>query len=111
MGSFKAFVEIGRVCVISHGKEFGKLVVIADVVDQNRVRMPKRAREDEGRRHRESEGAGSRLSLARAAGATDRSAAPARAGTVHRMAPGRLLRRRSGAQQPWGGRRSDRSEA
>jgi hypothetical protein len=38
MGSFKAFVEIGRVCVISHGKDFGKLVVIADVVDQNRVR-------------------------------------------------------------------------
>jgi hypothetical protein len=38
MGSFKAFVEIGRVCVISHGKEFGQLVVIADVVDQNRVR-------------------------------------------------------------------------
>lgn len=37
MGSFKAFVEIGRVCVISHGKDFGKLVVIADVVDQNRA--------------------------------------------------------------------------
>ena len=30
-------VEIGRVAIISFGEEYGKLVVITDVVDQNRV--------------------------------------------------------------------------
>lgn len=35
---FSRYVEIGRVALISYGPEYGKLVVITDVVDQNRVR-------------------------------------------------------------------------
>ncbi|MBA0557745.1 hypothetical protein Golob_014792, partial [Gossypium lobatum] len=35
---FKRYVEIGRVALVNYGKEYGKLVVIVDVVDQNRVR-------------------------------------------------------------------------
>jgi hypothetical protein len=65
MGSFKAFVEIGRVCVISHGKEFGQLVVIADVVDQNQVRKHA-SFEEEGEKEREPPSAPS-LSLSPAA--------------------------------------------
>ncbi|CAN1180787.1 60S ribosomal protein L14-2 [Linum perenne] len=34
---FKRYVEIGRVALINYGKEYGKLVVIVDVVDQNRA--------------------------------------------------------------------------
>jgi ribosomal protein L14E/L6E/L27E len=34
---FKRYVEIGRVAIINYGPEVGKLVVISDVVDQNRV--------------------------------------------------------------------------
>ena len=34
---FKRYVEIGRVALINYGKEYGKLVVIVDVIDQNRV--------------------------------------------------------------------------
>ncbi|XP_075087693.1 large ribosomal subunit protein eL14-like [Nicotiana tabacum] len=33
----KRFVEIGRVALINYGKEYGKLVVIVDVIDQNRA--------------------------------------------------------------------------
>ena len=36
---FGRYVEIGRVAVVSFGEEYGKLVVITDVVDQNRVRL------------------------------------------------------------------------
>ena len=32
------FVEIGRVAMIAYGKDKGKLCVILDVIDQNRVR-------------------------------------------------------------------------
>ena len=35
---FKRYVEVGRVASINYGDEYGKLVVITDVVDQNRVR-------------------------------------------------------------------------
>ncbi len=35
---FSRYVEIGRVALINYGEEYGKLVVISDVVDQNRVR-------------------------------------------------------------------------
>lgn len=35
---FSRYVEIGRVALINYGEEYGKLVVIVDVVDQNRVR-------------------------------------------------------------------------
>ena len=35
---FKRYVEIGRVALINYGPDCGKLVVISDVVDQNRVR-------------------------------------------------------------------------
>lgn len=35
---FTRYVEIGRVALINYGPEYGKLVVISDVVDQNRVR-------------------------------------------------------------------------
>ena len=34
---FKRYVEIGRVALVNYGPEVGKLVVITDVVDQNRV--------------------------------------------------------------------------
>ena len=34
---FSRYVEIGRVALVSYGSEYGKLVVIVDVVDQNRV--------------------------------------------------------------------------
>uniref|UniRef100_A0A453P3Y6 Ribosomal protein L14e domain-containing protein n=1 Tax=Aegilops tauschii subsp. strangulata TaxID=200361 RepID=A0A453P3Y6_AEGTS len=34
---FKRFVEIGRVALVNYGKDYGRLVVIVDVVDQNRV--------------------------------------------------------------------------
>ena len=34
---FKRYVEIGRVAMVNYGPEYGKLVVISDVVDQNRV--------------------------------------------------------------------------
>ena len=34
---FKRFVEIGRVALVNYGKDYGKLVVIVDVIDQTRV--------------------------------------------------------------------------
>lgn len=34
---FKRYVEIGRVALVNFGEDYGKLVVITDVVDQNRV--------------------------------------------------------------------------
>ncbi|KAI8469525.1 MAG: ribosomal protein L14 component of cytosolic 80S ribosome and 60S large subunit [Monoraphidium minutum] len=34
---FKRYVEIGRVAMVNYGAECGKLVVISDVVDQNRA--------------------------------------------------------------------------
>jgi hypothetical protein len=34
---FKRNAEIGRVAVVNYGAETGKLVVISDIVDQNRV--------------------------------------------------------------------------
>ncbi len=36
---FKRHAEIGRVAVVNYGPETGKLVVISDIVDQNRVSM------------------------------------------------------------------------
>ncbi|URE38875.1 ribosomal protein [Musa troglodytarum] len=34
---FKRYVEIGRVALVNYGKEYGRLVVIVDVIDQNRL--------------------------------------------------------------------------
>ncbi|RWR81144.1 60S ribosomal protein L14-1-like protein [Cinnamomum micranthum f. kanehirae] len=34
---FKRYVEIGRVALVNYGKEYGKLVVIVDVIDQSRA--------------------------------------------------------------------------
>ncbi|KAI6693568.1 probable 60S ribosomal protein L14 isoform X2 [Syzygium oleosum] len=34
---FKRYIEIGRVALINYGKDYGRLVVIVDVVDQNRA--------------------------------------------------------------------------
>lgn len=34
---FSRYVEIGRVALINYGPEYGKLVVISDIADQNRV--------------------------------------------------------------------------
>lgn len=34
---FKRYVEIGRVALVNYGKEYGKLVVIVDIIDQNRA--------------------------------------------------------------------------
>lgn len=36
---FKRYVEIGRVAMVNYGEEYGRLVVITDVLDQNRVRV------------------------------------------------------------------------
>ncbi|RZC82232.1 hypothetical protein C5167_045011 [Papaver somniferum] len=33
---FKRYVEIGRVALVNYGEDYGKLVVIVDVIDQNR---------------------------------------------------------------------------
>jgi large subunit ribosomal protein L14e len=34
---FRRFVEIGRVALVNYGPQYGKLVVIVDVIDQNRA--------------------------------------------------------------------------
>ncbi|CAJ2628130.1 unnamed protein product [Trifolium pratense] len=34
---FKRFVEIGRVALVNYGEDYGKLVVIVDVIDQTRA--------------------------------------------------------------------------
>ncbi|ERN18809.1 hypothetical protein AMTRI_Chr07g75330 [Amborella trichopoda] len=34
---FKRYVEIGRVALVNYGKDYGMLVVIVDVIDQNRA--------------------------------------------------------------------------
>lgn len=34
---FKRYVEIGRVALVNYGKDYGQLVVIVDVIDQNRA--------------------------------------------------------------------------
>ena len=34
---FQRYVEVGRVVIINYGKDYGKLYVITDIVDQNRV--------------------------------------------------------------------------
>lgn len=36
---FKRYVEIGRVALVNYGKDYGRLVVIVDVIDQNRVNI------------------------------------------------------------------------
>ena len=36
---FKRYVEIGRVALVNYGPDYGRLVVIVDVIDQNRVRF------------------------------------------------------------------------
>lgn len=38
---FTRYVEIGRIAVVNYGEEYGKLLVIVDVVDQNRVSIHK----------------------------------------------------------------------
>lgn len=45
---FSRYVEIGRVALINYGPEAGTLVVITDVVDQNRVSEKERRRESDG---------------------------------------------------------------
>ncbi|KAK9945042.1 hypothetical protein M0R45_010574 [Rubus argutus] len=34
---FKRYVEIGRVALVNYGSDYGRLVVIVDVIDQNRA--------------------------------------------------------------------------
>mmetsp|Transcript_19260 Transcript_19260/g.33234 ORF Transcript_19260/g.33234 Transcript_19260/m.33234 type:complete len:144 (+) Transcript_19260:38-469(+) len=43
---FKRYVEIGRVAMVNYGEEFGQLVVLSDIIDQNRalVDAPAQAR-------------------------------------------------------------------
>ena len=36
---FSRYVEIGRVALVNYGADAGKLVVITDVIDSNRVRL------------------------------------------------------------------------
>jgi ribosomal protein L14E/L6E/L27E len=38
---FSRHIEIGRVCLVNYGADYGKLVTIVDVLDQNRVRSPR----------------------------------------------------------------------
>lgn len=45
---FKRYVEIGRVALINFGEDYGKLVVITDVVDQNRVSVGVGSRQHRG---------------------------------------------------------------
>ena len=41
---YTRFVEIGRVALVNYGEQYGKLCVIMDVLDHNRVsRMPSHA--------------------------------------------------------------------
>ncbi len=44
--TYSKFVEIGRVAYIAIGPEQGKLCVIVDVIDQNRVKMNKNTNKD-----------------------------------------------------------------
>ena len=37
---FKRYVEIGRVAMVNYGEEYGKLLVISDILDQNRCALP-----------------------------------------------------------------------
>ncbi|KAG4954411.1 hypothetical protein JHK87_040005 [Glycine soja] len=41
---FKRYVEIGRVAQINYGKEYGRLIVIVDVIDQNKMLRPSERR-------------------------------------------------------------------
>merc|ERR1712166_789762 len=34
---FRRYVELGRVCMVNFGEDYGKLVVIVDVIDNNRA--------------------------------------------------------------------------
>lgn len=34
---FKRYMEIGRVAMINFGEEYGQLVAVSDIIDQNRV--------------------------------------------------------------------------
>lgn len=53
---FKRYVEIGRVALVTFGEDYGKLVVISDVVDQNRVSCSAKPGDSlgVGRRHHHS---------------------------------------------------------
>merc|ERR1711924_434281 len=37
VSSFKRFVECGRVCLVNYGSDEGKLAVIVDIIDHNKV--------------------------------------------------------------------------
>ena len=39
---FSRLAEIGRVVLVNYGPETGKLLVITDIIDQNRVSRPAR---------------------------------------------------------------------
>ncbi|KAL5128212.1 putative 60S ribosomal protein L14 [Glycine soja] len=41
---FKRYVKIGRVAQINYGKEYGRLIVIVDVIDQNKMLRPSERR-------------------------------------------------------------------
>lgn len=41
---FARFVQIGRVALVNYGPEYGTLVVVTDVIDQNRVRARRTSR-------------------------------------------------------------------
>merc|ERR1711935_620555 len=34
---FRRYVEVGRVCMVNYGEDYGKLVVIVDIIDNNRA--------------------------------------------------------------------------
>lgn len=47
--SFKRFVEVGRVVLINQGEFAGKLAVVVEIIDHNKVR---RGRDGRGKVHR-----------------------------------------------------------
>ena len=51
---FSRYVEVGRVVIINYGKEYGKLYVISDIVDQNRVSLLRQVRHSTWKRYWDS---------------------------------------------------------
>ena len=55
---FTRLVEVGRVAMVNYGKDYGKLVVIVDIIDQARVSAVSSEAEPRGGEGRRSQGRG-----------------------------------------------------
>lgn len=51
MTAFRRFVQVGRIVLINFGADAGKLAVIVDIADQNRVSLLRSSDEPVQRRH------------------------------------------------------------